>query len=96
MSPHTVHTNVGVWGPTARSFNPDRWLVPNAKTLEQYHVPFSKGYRMCIGQNLATAKGITIFHETWLEKPTLMKRYLELDDVEEIDYILISHAHFDQ
>ncbi|GJC84906.1 N-acetyltryptophan 6-hydroxylase ivoC [Colletotrichum liriopes] len=59
MSPHTMHTNVGVWGPDARSFNPDRWLTPNAKSLEQYQVAFSKGNRMCIGQNLATAE-ITI------------------------------------
>lgn len=42
------------------------------------------------------AHGVKIFHDTWLEKPRLMKRYLELDDVQEADYILISHAHFDQ
>ncbi|KAK7697316.1 hypothetical protein SLS64_013664 [Diaporthe eres] len=56
MSAHTVHTNVGVWGPDARYFNPDRWLGPEAKKLEQYQVAFSKGNRMCIGQNLATAE----------------------------------------
>lgn len=50
MSAHTVHTNVGVWGPDARHFNPDRWLGPDAKKLEQYQVTFSKGNRMCIGQ----------------------------------------------
>lgn len=50
MSAHTVHTNVGVWGPDARYFNPDRWLGPDAKKLEQYQVAFSKGNRMCIGQ----------------------------------------------
>ncbi|KZL86099.1 cytochrome p450 [Colletotrichum incanum] len=54
-----MHTNVGVWGPSARSFNPDRWLAPNAQSLEQYQVAFSKGNRMCLGQNLATAE-ITI------------------------------------
>ncbi|KAM3065582.1 hypothetical protein ACMFMG_011294 [Clarireedia jacksonii] len=41
------------------------------------------------------ANGITIFHDTWLDKPRLMKRHLELEDVTEADYILISHAHFD-
>lgn len=40
--------------------------------------------------------GVTILHDTWLEKPALMKRYLELGDVTECDYIFISHAHFDQ
>ncbi|KAL4733294.1 hypothetical protein BDV11DRAFT_210323 [Aspergillus similis] len=41
------------------------------------------------------AHGITIFHDTWLDKPRLMKRHLELDDITVADYILISHAHFD-
>ncbi|KAH7142872.1 hypothetical protein B0J13DRAFT_608135 [Dactylonectria estremocensis] len=41
------------------------------------------------------ANGVTIFHDTWLDKPSLMKRHLELDDVTEADYIFISHAHFD-
>ncbi|KAF4331906.1 hypothetical protein FBEOM_14315 [Fusarium beomiforme] len=40
-------------------------------------------------------KGLTIFHDTWLEKPVGLKRYLELGDVTELDYIVISHAHFD-
>ncbi|KAL3473186.1 hypothetical protein BJX99DRAFT_201827 [Aspergillus californicus] len=41
------------------------------------------------------AHGITIFHDTWLDKPRMMKRHLELEDVTAADYILISHAHFD-
>ncbi|KAJ9419777.1 hypothetical protein QL093DRAFT_2565743 [Fusarium oxysporum] len=40
-------------------------------------------------------KGLTIFHDTWLEKPAGLKRHLELDEVTELDYIVISHAHFD-
>ncbi|KAK2025531.1 hypothetical protein LX32DRAFT_665913 [Colletotrichum zoysiae] len=39
--------------------------------------------------------GLTIFHDAWLEKPAGMKRYLELEEVTEVDYIVISHAHFD-
>ncbi|KAL5358849.1 hypothetical protein BJX96DRAFT_164031 [Aspergillus floccosus] len=39
--------------------------------------------------------GLTILHDAWLEKPALMKRYLELQDVTKLDYIVISHAHFD-
>ncbi|OLN85051.1 Benzoate 4-monooxygenase 1 [Colletotrichum chlorophyti] len=56
MSAYTMHTSVDIWGADARSFNPDRWLAPDAKRLEQYQVAFSKGSRMCIGQNLAPAE----------------------------------------
>ncbi|UQC91093.1 uncharacterized protein CLUP02_16627 [Colletotrichum lupini] len=35
-------------GLDARSFNPDRWLKPNAKSLEQYQVAFSKGARIIV------------------------------------------------
>lgn len=41
-------------------------------------------------------RGITIFLDTWLEKPSILPHYLSIDDVEEADYIFISHAHFDQ
>ncbi|KAL4810933.1 hypothetical protein BDV18DRAFT_155549 [Aspergillus unguis] len=41
------------------------------------------------------AHGLTIFHDTWLEKPKLLQRHLELEDVTVADYIFISHAHFD-
>ncbi|KIL89287.1 hypothetical protein FAVG1_07681 [Fusarium avenaceum] len=40
-------------------------------------------------------KGLNIFHDTWLERPGGFKRYLELDEVTDLDYIVISHAHFD-
>ncbi|KAI0156035.1 hypothetical protein BJ166DRAFT_531994 [Pestalotiopsis sp. NC0098] len=40
-------------------------------------------------------KGVTIFLDTWLEKPSVLPNYLQLDDVEDADYIFISHAHFD-
>ncbi|KAI8651120.1 Lactamase-B domain-containing protein [Fusarium keratoplasticum] len=39
--------------------------------------------------------GLTIFLDSWLDKPARMPRYLELKDVQEADYIFISHAHFD-
>ncbi|KAL2071058.1 hypothetical protein VTL71DRAFT_12293 [Oculimacula yallundae] len=41
------------------------------------------------------ANGLTILHDTWLEKPVSVKRHLELESVTECDYIVISHAHFD-
>ncbi|KAL4916460.1 cytochrome P450 [Aspergillus aurantiobrunneus] len=59
MSAYTMHTSEEIWGPDARVFNPDRWLQPEAKSLEQYLVAFSKGARMCIGQNVSYAE-ITI------------------------------------
>lgn len=40
--------------------------------------------------------GLTIFLDTWLERPSNIKSYLAIDDVTECDYIFISHAHFDQ
>ncbi|KAF9889644.1 hypothetical protein FE257_007152 [Aspergillus nanangensis] len=56
MSAYTMHYNEDIWGSDARSFNPDRWLQPNAKELDQHLCTFSKGARMCIGQNLAMAE----------------------------------------
>lgn len=41
-------------------------------------------------------KGLTIFLDTWLERPTVLEKYLSVADVSEADYIFISHAHFDQ
>jgi L-ascorbate metabolism protein UlaG (beta-lactamase superfamily) len=34
--------------------------------------------------------------DTWLERPSILPKYLNIDDVTEADYIFISHAHFDQ
>ncbi|KAH7205128.1 uncharacterized protein BKA55DRAFT_698660 [Fusarium redolens] len=40
-------------------------------------------------------KGVTMFLDTWLDRPSVMPKYLAVDDVAKADYILISHAHFD-
>ncbi|KAI4723377.1 hypothetical protein E4T48_00573 [Aureobasidium sp. EXF-10727] len=40
-------------------------------------------------------KGLTIFLDTWLEKPDILPHYLSIDQVSDADYIFISHAHFD-
>ena len=46
----------------SHAFNPDRWLNQTIagndrqKRLSRYLVPFSKGTRACIGQNLAWAQ----------------------------------------
>ncbi|KAJ4024606.1 hypothetical protein NW766_000845 [Fusarium irregulare] len=40
-------------------------------------------------------RGVTIFLDTWLDKPSVLPALLSVDEVTEADYILISHAHFD-
>ena len=37
-----------------------------------------------------------MFLDTWLDRPEFLPIYLKISDVEECDYIFISHAHFDQ
>ncbi|KAJ5714365.1 uncharacterized protein N7483_011546 [Penicillium malachiteum] len=41
------------------------------------------------------AAGLAIFHDTWLDRPSRMPKWLDINSVTEADYILISHAHFD-
>ncbi|KAJ5691549.1 hypothetical protein N7488_012284 [Penicillium malachiteum] len=41
------------------------------------------------------AAGLTIFHDTWLDRPSLMPKWLDINSVTEADYIITSHAHFD-
>lgn len=41
-------------------------------------------------------RGVTIFFDTWLDKPSILPTLLSADEVTEADYIFISHAHFDQ
>jgi cytochrome P450 len=57
----------------AKTFNPDRWLADDSAVLERWLVPFSKGPRMCIGQNLA-------YCEMFLGFAALFRRFdLRLD-----------------
>lgn len=49
MSAYTMHNDPQVWGSDAKSFNPARWLGPDAKQLETHICTFSKGARQCIG-----------------------------------------------
>lgn len=41
-------------------------------------------------------RGLTIFLDSWLDRPSTVPQYLKVADVDECDYIVISHAHFDQ
>ncbi|KAF9886558.1 hypothetical protein FE257_011330 [Aspergillus nanangensis] len=56
ISAYTMNFSEEQWGPDARSFNPDRWLQDGSENLSQYLCSFSKGRRMCIGQNVASAE----------------------------------------
>ncbi|KUL84958.1 hypothetical protein ZTR_07909 [Talaromyces verruculosus] len=56
MSAWSVHYSEDIWGPDAREFRPERWLVEDSKRLERYLVTFSKGARICLGINLAYAE----------------------------------------
>ena len=52
----------------ALSFKPDRWLREDAKDLEQWLVPFSRGPRMCFGVNLAWC-------ELYIAFATMVRRF---------------------
>lgn len=41
------------------------------------------------------ANGLTIFLDTWLERPSVLPSYLNIEAAGHVDYIFISHAHFD-
>ncbi|KAK3109791.1 hypothetical protein LTR53_016570 [Teratosphaeriaceae sp. CCFEE 6253] len=41
------------------------------------------------------AKGLTVFLDAWLERPSKLPQFIDLHEVAEADYIFISHAHFD-
>ncbi|KAL1989438.1 hypothetical protein VTN49DRAFT_7249 [Thermomyces lanuginosus] len=55
MSSHFVHRDPTIFE-KPDEFIPDRWLGENAKDLEKWLVPFSKGPRSCLGLNLAWAE----------------------------------------
>ena len=56
--------------PDPMSFQPDRWLhsAATGEYLERYLMPFSRGTRGCLGQNLALA-------EVYLTTATLFRRF---------------------
>ncbi|KAF4334973.1 trichodiene oxygenase cytochrome P450 [Fusarium beomiforme] len=56
MSAYTMNFSKELWGDDAATFNPDRWLGPNGKSLDANMCSFSKGVRSCLGQNLAYAE----------------------------------------
>jgi hypothetical protein len=57
--------------------------------LTRYHHTGATTFRLKIC-------GLTIFLDTWLDRPSVLPKYLVIEDITEADYIFISHAHFDQ
>lgn len=55
-----MHLNPRLF-PDPLAFQPERWLQADSRELEQYLVPFSKGPRACLGQNLAWCEMYLIF-----------------------------------
>lgn len=52
-SSYLIHMNPKIW-PEPFKFNPQRWI--DNPRLSKYLVPFSRGPRNCVGQNLAWAE----------------------------------------
>lgn len=49
-----LHRDKTIWGPSANSFDPSRFLPENSSSLPEAHYrPFERGTRSCIGQELA-------------------------------------------
>jgi cytochrome P450 len=47
-----VHSSPDIF-PSPKDFIPERWLEDSSASLEKWLVPFSRGPRACLGQNLA-------------------------------------------
>jgi cytochrome P450 len=69
-------------------FRPERWLGPEARDIEPFFVPFSRGSRACLGQNLAWAEVYIVF-------ATIMRRFpnLKLHNTKPED-VAIEHDFF--
>lgn len=54
--PSAVHQNTKIFGDDVDVYRPERWLTSNAQELRQMesaHMGFSRGRRVCLGQNIA-------------------------------------------
>ncbi|KAL0632831.1 hypothetical protein Q9L58_008259 [Maublancomyces gigas] len=78
MSAYYMHKDEVVF-PEPAKFNPERWIGPDARSLEKFLVPFSKGSRACLGINLA-------YCELFLIVGSIFRKYdLEIYDTSEAD-----------
>ncbi|RMY75126.1 hypothetical protein D0863_02806 [Hortaea werneckii] len=78
MSPMFVHFSSSHF-PHPYRFDPERWLQPDSAALEKWLVPFSRGPRACLGQNLGLC-------ELYIAFANVIRRFdMELDGTVEED-----------
>ncbi|KAI0424676.1 cytochrome P450 [Xylaria sp. FL1042] len=98
MTTHWMHNDPVVF-PNPESFEPNRWLTTDPKklnTMKMYHVPFAKGSRNCVGQNLVYMQ---VFHTlSRLFRPGAPKLFLHdttLRDIVAVHGLLFPMPPFD-
>lgn len=84
MSSYLLHRNPDVF-PNPTAFEPERWINADpqaSKAMRTCLVPFSRGSRGCIGQNLAMC-------ELYLTLGILFRRVRDMaaEDVGELTYV---------
>ncbi|KAK6219177.1 hypothetical protein LQW54_002426 [Pestalotiopsis sp. IQ-011] len=53
LNTFSMNLSAEVWGPDAREFKPERWMVEDTTALEKNFLPFSGGIGVCVGQHIA-------------------------------------------
>ena len=60
INPAVLHYQTSVFGPDAVEFNPERWLIEDAGTMDRYLLTFGGGSRTCIGKNVGSSALATL------------------------------------
>src|SRR5689334_16490750 len=64
-----LHTSRSIWGPEAQTFDPTRWLQPEAKHHDAHklknppkgtYIPWSTGPRVCPGQKTSQVEFVSV------------------------------------
>ena len=79
ISPYSIHTNESYFK-DAETFNPDRWLEPDAGELDRAMISFSRGSRSCLGINLAMAE-LNLTFSSLVRRFDIAFHDLEKDDI---------------
>ncbi|KAH6616598.1 cytochrome P450 [Boeremia exigua] len=53
VNPRVIHYSRELFGQDACTYNPHRWIGPQAKDIEKYFIAFGAGYNSCQGRNIA-------------------------------------------
>ncbi|KAI1879725.1 hypothetical protein JX265_002679 [Neoarthrinium moseri] len=53
LNTFSMNLSKDVWGPDAREYKPERWMVEDTSALDKNFLPFSGGIGACVGQHLA-------------------------------------------